>query len=169
MPVFRLTIAQLYYAIIAVIILLVPTARTIERLVVPLAAEHPSLFIGTGLFVGLLVIVSYARAFVLPRPLKEGFILQLGSAIALLVVAILLVRLPVEYGHIILYGALGFVGRLRAPSSGFRAILIRAALVGLADELLQAVWPNRFFDLHDLFLNLLAAAAGICAAPGKSR
>ena len=65
-----------------------------------------------------------------------------------------------EAFHIIQYGLLGY---LLAALSGCGSIpsLITGSFFGIVDELIQAVLPNRVFEIRDILLNLIAVAAGI--------
>jgi hypothetical protein len=72
--------------------------------------------------------------------------------------------IPEEVTHLLLYGPLGLLldaalGRHR-PAGWRRTCLAiaLAALIGLSDECLQALMPDRVFDPRDVWFNALGAA-----------
>jgi len=76
----------------------------------------------------------------------------------------------VEYGALALLLQEAFGERRRArglPASPGRvaiAAFVAAALVGLADEIVQGILPNRQYDLRDVGFNALAAAMALATA-----
>lgn len=100
----------------------------------------------------------------------------LALAVAGTLYLALLARLEVvqERFHLLEYGALALAlrrafferfarrwgGRALAWRANGSAILV-AALVGWGDELIQALLPNRVYDLRDVGFNALAAALAI--------
>lgn len=107
---------------------------------------------------------------------RGGLRAWLALAVAGTLYLALMTRLEVvqERFHLLEYGALALVlrralaesfarrwrGRALAWRAGGGAIL-GAALVGWGDELIQALLPNRVYDLRDVGFNALAAALAI--------
>lgn len=105
----------------------------------------------------------------------------IGLALLLYGAGTLSARSPQERLHYLGYGILaaalyfGFA-RDRArptatlPSSSSRAFLPAAAallaggLIGYADELLQILWPRRYFDWVDVGMNVVSVALGLLVA-----
>jgi len=87
-------------------------------------------------------------------------------------------RNPQERLHYLGYGLLavllyfGFARARRSAASGaaFSAVvpagatLIIGSLVGFADELLQILWPRRYFDWADVGMNMAAVGLGLLVA-----
>ncbi len=103
---------------------------------------------------------------------------DIGTAVAAagaLAIAAARVTSAADRTHLIEYAALAALihaalreraarrGGLRAPSL---AAMIATALVGLADESLQALFPARVFDPRDLLFNVLAAVLGTAGPSG---
>ena len=74
----------------------------------------------------------------------------------------------VEHVHFIEYGLLAwlFYRAWRPLENGATVIwpLLAATLVGIADESVQAFLPGRVGEAHDVFLNVVAVACGLCFA-----
>lgn len=90
---------------------------------------------------------------------------RLGIAVLFLVTAGLL-EFPEERMHLMEYGILGWmVGWALAGSERWPgwwpAGLALVWMVGYGDELIQAVLPNRVYDLRDILLNGFAGMAGL--------
>lgn len=139
----------------------------------------PSLVLG---FCGaaLLVLRSLARS----RPSRRE-IAVLAVAGAAFLPLFPLLRKPEEATHFLQYGALGVLvyaalaerlrvrgvaGRLGplavAVRTGLGAVLV-TTLLGWGDELIQAVLPNRYYDLRDVAFNAAAGALAAFAAAGR--
>ena len=87
-------------------------------------------------------------------------------------------RNPQERLHYLGYGLLavllyvGFARARQAVSDGgvlaavvpAAATLVIGSLVGLADELLQILWPRRYFDWADVGMNVAAVSLGLLVA-----
>ena len=157
------------YLLIAVIILLVPTARTLEALLRTLLTATPLWALVIVLLLVFGAVTTYLKYLLWKLHSWSQVSRHLARALPLLCLSMYLVRLPVEFGHIVLYGALGCASHIALPDVPTARILLRVALVGLCDELLQGAWPRRVFDLHDLLLNIFAASTGVVAAPPKQR
>lgn len=87
----------------------------------------------------------------------------------------LIARSPQERLHYLGYGLLaillylGFVRVRGEPRKGSPLVpavsaLLVGALVGFADELLQIVWPRRYFDWADVSMNVFAVGLGLLVA-----
>jgi len=73
---------------------------------------------------------------------------------------------PAERIHFIEYGLLSFFlyRYFRHSIKGYPrygATLLGAMVVGVLDELLQGLLPNRFYDLQDIGINLLSSGLGL--------
>jgi hypothetical protein len=147
---------------ILAIFLVVPTARTIQRLVS--AAGGRSLFgyavlVATGLvFFSLL----YILIFRLKVRAAANYVWLTAVAGLYVYFTLRLWRNPEEAVHFLEYGLLGYL-LFRALSLTIRdasiypsAFLI-GSLVGIGDEILQWMMPNRYWDFRDAGLNALAA------------
>jgi hypothetical protein len=92
---------------------------------------------------------------------------RIWIAVALLVYAAgtLTARYPQERLHYLGYGLLaallyfGFA-RDRTPLP-WAAALLTGCAIGYADELLQILWPRRYFDWADVAMNVVAVALGL--------
>ena len=76
------------------------------------------------------------------------------------------IKIPVEKVHILEYGVLGwFIARdlikVKRKNTGIILACIFCIVVGVLDELFQAVLPYRVFDLRDIVFNGLGGAWGI--------
>ena len=76
------------------------------------------------------------------------------------------IKIPVEKVHILEYGVLGwFIARdlikVKRKNMGIILACIFCIVVGVLDELFQAVLPYRVFDLRDIVFNGLGGAWGI--------
>lgn len=109
---------------------------------------------------------------------------EIGSialALAVYSVGTLSARNPQERLHYLGYGLLSillYIGfardhsrRATASSVGVLSVLVPAATalvagsaVGMADELLQILWPRRYFDWADVAMNVVAVAGGLLVA-----
>ncbi|MGD8327902.1 MAG: VanZ family protein [Acidobacteriota bacterium] len=77
-------------------------------------------------------------------------------------------RYPQERLHYLGYGLLAgllYVGfaRDRMPLA-WAAALLTGWAIGYADELLQILWPRRYFDWADVTMNVVAVALGLSLA-----
>ena len=75
-------------------------------------------------------------------------------------------KFPAERLHLVEYGLMGYV-LLRAlrfdlrPALAYLASFALAVLIGIGDECIQWVLPQRFFEVKDIQLNALSAALGL--------
>ncbi len=77
-----------------------------------------------------------------------------------------LAAFPAVRLHLVLYGFMSWVlySALRldlSPRRAYLVSLVATALLGLVDECIQWVLPQRFFDIRDVQLNALAGALGL--------
>jgi hypothetical protein len=101
-------------------------------------------------------------------------------SLLLYVAGTLTARFPQERLHYLGYGLLagllyaGWKGAAGAPTAtiagrkewlrpALLAILVGSA-IGLLDELLQILWPRRYFDWADVSINVLSVAVGVMVA-----
>lgn len=154
------------------IFLLVPTARFLERQVrLGLGEQGMKGVLLACVTVAVLTLIGVARrrqlslvsiSFRLSIVLFGGAVLSQGLDL-----------LPVELFHVFLYGTLYWTCRLiDRPLFGMPVIassFLITQVVSLIDELLQALHPERYFDLRDLLLNLVSALFGVLLYPVLSR
>ena len=125
----------------------------------------------------LLTAATIAAPGLKARPRGAAAAVALGVATAFLLMFTRLAS-PEERTHLIEYGILGALlhealaeraaqGR-RAPMPPLTAALA-AATLGVIDEGLQALLPNRVFDPRDILFNALAGAAAVAAGATLSR
>lgn len=94
------------------------------------------------------------------RSLMVVLILIVGLALAWQI------RIPVERIHIVEYGLLGwFSGRdlieRNRKIKGMILVCIFTAIVGVIDEVFQAILPYRYYDLRDIGFNSLGGLWGL--------
>jgi hypothetical protein len=67
--------------------------------------------------------------------------------------------------HLLEYGLLGYLAcnAAQIPGRGARAAVLFLVAAGTCDELIQAVLPNRYFDLKDITGNVIGAGLGSLA------
>ena len=116
-----------------------------------------------------LALVLFAAA--LPR-LRSGGWAGVGWLVAAVALAVagLLISDPAfaaKRVHVVQYALLALVvrGMLAGRLSGATLVIataLTAALLGVHDELLQGLRPDRYFGLGDILVNGIAAAAGGC-------
>lgn len=68
-----------------------------------------------------------------------------------------LIPLPIERIHFIQYGILGWLAYL----AGGRKAFFYVIAIGILDELIQGILPNRYFDIRDIFMNIIGGCIGI--------
>lgn len=155
----------------ALILALVPTARSI-RAWVGRQVSLGDLSQGTQLFEAILLIGALGAAACCigyyARFLKQRS--QPGAAAHLVALAALSFAIErhigtiyVEYAHVVLYAAFYCCVRLALPDL-IRAIPVSLGacfLLGLTDEGLQLLHPERVGDLRDLLLNMMGACMGL--------
>jgi hypothetical protein len=93
--------------------------------------------------------------------------LLVGVAVAYTVVLFVLFRgvSPGNKVHLLEYGLLGYLvcNAARVPGRGTLAAVVFLVAAGTCDELIQAVLPNRYFDLKDITGNIIGAGLGSLA------
>ena len=155
----------------------IPLARTIQEGVQAHGGQELFLWItlaALGLTAGWTAVAIFRGRLAL-RPVAAVALASVGLAFAAL--AWSLRESPEESIHCLQYGVLGWLLlralRLRhhGLSAHFAAAMIGVAL-GIADELLQWLIPERYFDFRDLGINalsvLLAQAGLVAAAPAET-
>lgn len=84
-------------------------------------------------------------------------IIYIGVLAFITFVIFWLVPLPIERIHFVEYGILGWIS-WRAFGKG---AFIYVISIGILDELIQGVLPNRVFDFRDICMNLTGGGIGI--------
>ncbi|MBN2483482.1 MAG: VanZ family protein [Candidatus Omnitrophica bacterium] len=119
------------------------------------------------------VIICLAMAIVLALLIslskKKLSFLRLASILIVIAAGFLVMarlELAVEKVHILEYAFLGWLTlsdttRTHSKSEGTCIAVIFCAVVGIIDELFQAVLPYRFYDARDIVFNLIGAIEGI--------
>lgn len=116
-----------------------------------LAGDRNGFFILIGLYAGSIICV------------RNIWLMGLLAVAAVLVFK--LIPLPVERVHFVEYGVLGW---LSYRAFGKKAV-IYVIFIGIIDELIQGVLPDRFFDLRDIFMNITGGGIGIVMRQYASR
>lgn len=84
--------------------------------------------------------------------------IRLIGLLAVIAIAIFkLIPLPVERIHFIEYGVLGWLSYWAFGRKAFVYVIT----IGIIDELIQGVLPNRFFDMRDILMNIVGGGLGI--------
>lgn len=149
------------------IIALVPFGRTVQGIVQDFRTALPDIFqmviygvVTTAIIFGGVYYYRLARLASFKR-----LALHLFLCTALLIIFTNLVQDISEYSHLLTYGLLGAFIWLLIIGYRFNRAMVAASLgcigVSLMDETLQGLHPQRFFDLRDLWMNLLSSLLGI--------
>jgi len=120
----------------------------------------------------LLLVVAIAGQSLKRRPSSSEIWVALGVT-GVYLMAYLRIESPEERTHLFEYGLVAVLiyealterlrhGR-RVPSPAFLAVLVTVFL-GWLDEGIQAILPNRFYDIRDVGFNALAAFMAIAAS-----
>ncbi|MBN2297606.1 MAG: VanZ family protein [Deltaproteobacteria bacterium] len=117
-------------------------------------AYSPAIW-GICIIIGSYVLIKSLRK----NAIGPGWICLIASG-SLAVITLQMTVCMNEFFHLFQYGILGYL--LVAMSSlGSMPAMIVGAIFGIADELIQAVLPGRFFEIRDILMNLIAVAGGI--------
>lgn len=119
-----------------------------------------ALLVWSGFVCSLVLVLRMLRQ---RRPvstyLRIGLIFVAGLALGMTM------EVTEERVHILEYGLMGFLAardmRRHEPARLARNAMILCALLGIADELFQAILPYRVGDLRDVFFDLLSSLLGI--------
>ena len=125
----------------------------------------------------LLMVVAIAGQSAKRRPGSSEIWVALGVT-SVYLMAWFRIESPEERTHLFEYGLVAVLvyealterlrqGR-RVPSPAFLAVLV-AALLGWLDEGIQAILPNRVYDIRDVGFNALAALMAIVASLALAR
>jgi hypothetical protein len=155
------------------ILLLIPTARTLEHGASSLLQVEP-LF--KPILLGLASIVALSGAYryiqvIFSRRTRQSAWLLLLALLTTLTLAATRTLVPIELFHIVIYGTLGLSLYFTfEPAESHTKTIVLALLlttgVGVLDEGLQWIHPERVGDLRDVLLNSLSAAFGVLCAFG---
>lgn len=121
------------------------------------------------LLLAAFVLLPLRRLALAPRPRPPWpHISCLLLLLAALIVLRTLVSSPVGRIHLVEYGLLAILILRALPARNGPASLLAAfaaaSVIGLADEAVQHLLPNRVFDWYDVGLNSAAALLGLLAA-----
>ena len=119
----------------------------------------------TGLFFFLSILLP-AVYFLLRKFRKyksKSFLALFLYVLIILAIFLLLRPSSVEKVHILEYGILSYLliqffssMRFTSKKSIFFAVLPFQVAVALSDEIVQGILPNRFYDVRDIWMNVLA-------------
>jgi hypothetical protein len=131
--------------------------RELSTAIRQIAGARLDVLVTAGLVVILALLLVYCRSALRIRNLP--FLILVISGYGL---AIWYLRVPEERFHLLQYGLADFFIACALPDkiSGLRrhlAAIALASLVGIGDELIQALRPNRVGDLRDVLINGYAA------------
>lgn len=149
---------------------LVPLGRNVQRGLESLFTSTVNLHLPSALIalslIGALLYHYWrgvSRAYGIRTTLLHGVLV-----LTALVIGGLSIVSMVELSHLIIYGTLGFLlwRCLNTLSTGprVRRVFVWGSLINLADEILQGIHPERFFDLRDLWINTLGISIGLMIA-----
>ncbi len=73
----------------------------------------------------------------------------------------------IEQVHFLEYGLLGFliikaIRTDRRDAGGYLIAIVLITLLGIIDEYIQGILPNRVGELHDVYLNILSGVLALC-------
>lgn len=114
---------------------------------------------------GLILFLSLFRWRAIFRSTTNLMVIALGVALAICAFLLADARYPAKRIHVPEYVVLAFVAReaFRWRLSGFALTLaagLAAVILGVHDELLQGLHPDRYFGYSDLIVNTVSACAG---------
>lgn len=74
-----------------------------------------------------------------------------------------LIPLPIERIHFIEYGVLGWLVWRAAGDKkwGFAVALVYIIAISVLDEAIQGILPSRYYDLRDIWMNILGGSLGL--------
>lgn len=102
---------------------------------------------------GFFIIIGlYAASIIRVRDVRFISLLTVIS-----IIIFKLIPLPIERIHFIEYGILGW---LSYWAFGWKAIFY-VITIGIIDELIQGILPDRFFDMRDIWMNVIGGGLGI--------
>lgn len=119
----------------------------------------------TGIIISLVLLVIMTAAIVLlfRRIKKEQRTKAVLPFLALVGLASILDN-PVERVHFLEYGILAFLlfrASGRPYGMGLVWVFVAVLVAGFADEIIQWILPNRYFDIKDVAINGIGAAIGL--------
>lgn len=140
----------------------IPLARSIQAWVAQmLGHEIFTYLVVSGILLGLWLSVRYVRRHK-PEDSKNLWWLGLVAGAYLAYTMVLAAGHPVEAVHLLQYGILGLLV-FRALAHRVRDYSIYAStavicgMVGIADEVIQWITPDRYWDIRDIWMNFFAA------------
>ncbi|HIJ84475.1 MAG: VanZ family protein [Magnetococcales bacterium] len=139
---------------------LVPMIPTVEMWLYAVmdGVEHVERIVNTVLAVVLVGVVVLVALFAKRRVMAFTFL-----AIAALT-ALTITTNPDERVHFAQYAILGMLLHYAHPAAnreGLADIMIMVAMAGLGDEIFQFLLPDRYFDLRDVFMDVMGGALGL--------
>lgn len=145
---------------VALLYAILPVTPLITR---PIESAFPSVF---GAFGNTAVIVFLLVGFAVfkDRLKKKPPAVWAGIAVILLIYAFLLIfntPIAVEKLHLIEYGFLTYlvvrvVKDVRPQDRKYLYVVFTVTIIGICDELIQKLLPNRVCDVRDMMMNSLA-------------
>ena len=150
----------MFWLHLTIIFSLVPLGRTLERILRSILTEIP--WLRTASLLILLVIICVTTAIyiisITNRNKKQNYWLSILLTIPI-TTGLLLTGLSVETIHLVLFALLVILLTLAYNKNFFIAVTL-ATGIGVCDELLQWIHPERIFDFRDILINLCGAIIG---------
>ena len=148
----------------------------LQPILPPPALEWLPIGLAAGLAVGVLAwsVSVVGRGLVTDSPWRRLAWLVVGLASAVAALQLTDPDFPAKKVHLFQYALLALIVRRAYGTrvSGLTltvASIITAGVLGVHDELLQGLHPQRQFGVVDILVNALSAAAGACAATAAAR
>jgi VanZ family protein len=145
-----------------VIFATIPLARAIQRSVREAFGEEAFLYaVLVAILAAFLATLRHLRALGRISPARGAWLVGVAAVYA--GYAFTLRRAPVEAVHFLQYGVLGVLAfralthRMRDPGIYLAAALV-GGIVGILDEAIQWLTPQRVWDLRDVWFNFFAAS-----------
>lgn len=161
----RWTWALLYAGVLLAVLPYTPMLlRWLDRFALPFFSGLAPKILGLCAWALLVLFVFFTRPE--RRALRAAALTLIGAAYAALLLFV--IHFPAERLHLFEYGLLGILAWRATPGSERTLLrLWRAAtflaVVSLLDEGIQGLIPGRYYDIRDLYLNLLAGGLGAAA------
>jgi len=155
-----------YWAVAAAWVLLIYSTLYIVRPICEFLRKNtPFNAVIWGSFALILAMITYYIAFRVRWKKVSSYLLFFGIAVCYVAILFWL-KMPEERIHLIQYGVLAClaVRALRLdmpPLVSYGIAFVLTSILGLVDEMIQHILPNRYFDWKDVRLNAISAGLGL--------
>ncbi len=129
---------------------------------VALGQHHAVGLLVTASYFGAAALIVYHVVFDVRLTDRAAFValVVLGAGVGALVLGL---SIPEERMHFLQYGLMAVLARRAVapylgPWAHYIAAVVLSALLGLGDELIQGLLPDRHYDTRDVLINAVAAA-----------